>query len=75
MQNGLSSRIPIVALLNGKVRWSAVSMYLYEGLGALRLVAADSESVGDSRQLGQRPGSHFSHDVAAMDLYRDLADT
>ncbi len=49
-------------------------MYLYEGLGALRLVAADSKSVGDSHQMGQRPGSHFSHHMAAMDLYSDLAD-
>jgi hypothetical protein len=34
-------------------------MYLYESLGALRLVAANSKSVGHSHQLSQRPGSHF----------------
>src|ERR1700722_15944298 len=47
---------------------------LYLGLDALESVGANSEGIDDSRQIGQRAGAQFSHDVAAMDLDCDLAD-
>src|ERR1700733_12881150 len=55
------------------VRRIGVAIKIYVGLDVLRFVGANSESVGDSRQIGQGPSSHFSHYMAAMDLYRDLA--
>src|SRR5271156_6289845 len=50
----------------------AIRKKLYLGLAASRCVAANAESVGDSSQIGERPSAHFSHYMAAMDLYCDL---
>jgi hypothetical protein len=35
----------------------------------------DSQNVGDSYQIGKRPSPHFVHDVHAVDLDGDFADT
>ena len=56
------------------VRREAASKKLYQGLAALRFTAGNSQRVGDSRQIGERPSAHFSHHMAAMHLYGDLAD-
>src|ERR1700733_5665741 len=53
----------------------AIRKKLYLGLGAFWFVASNAKSVGDSCQIGERPSPHFSHDMAAMDLHCDLADT
>src|SRR5262249_33742407 len=39
----------------------------------LRLSVRHAECVGHSHQVDQRPRSHLSHDLAAMDLHRHLA--
>src|SRR5271163_590149 len=56
------------------VRREANLKKLYQGLAALRCVAGNSQSVGDPRQIGERPSPHLSHHMAAMNLYGDLAD-
>ena len=43
-------------------------------LRVARVRHRDLEHRGDAHQLGQRPGFHLLHDLAAMDLDRDLAD-
>src|ERR1700730_8938679 len=48
-------------------------MKLYIGLEMLRLRATNPECVGHSHQIRQGLRPHLSHDIAAMDLYGDLA--
>jgi len=60
--------------LDSIVRRIGFSIKLYVGLEVLRPIGANSEGVGDSRKIGQGPSSHFSHYMAAMNLYRNLAD-
>src|SRR5690348_160529 len=43
-------------------------------LAALRLFPGEVQAVGHPGQIGQRGRLHLSHDLAAVDFYRDLAD-
>lgn len=47
---------------------------LYSGLMLLRLAGGESELVGHAHQLDQRLRSHFSHDLATMDLRHYVAN-
>jgi hypothetical protein len=51
------------------------SRLLYFGRRGLRLRTGGRELIGHPDQLGQGPGTHFSHHLAAMDHHRCLAYT
>jgi hypothetical protein len=51
------------------------SRLLYFGRRGLRLRTRGRELIGHPDQLGQGPGTHFSHHLAAMDHHRCLAYT
>src|SRR5271156_2475038 len=62
-------RSPIGVRHEHMVGRKAIWKKLYLGLAGFWFVASNAESVGDSCQIGERPGPHFSHYMAAMDLY------
>src|SRR5260370_41575798 len=43
-------------------------------LYVLRLGPADPKRLRHSHQIGQRTRTHFPHDMAAMDLHRELGE-
>src|ERR1700737_3404023 len=47
----------------------------YLGLFARRLRTTNSERLGHSDQIGQRPRTHFLHDVSTVDLHGNLSKT
>ena len=51
------------------------SRLLYFGRRGLRLRTGGRELIGHPDQLGQGPGTHFSHHLAAMHLHRCLPYT
>ena len=61
-------------LSNSEVGESRARKKVYFGLGCGRPRPTHTQEIGQSDQVSQGPGSHFSHDVAAVHLHRDFAD-
>ena len=54
--------------------WQGKEKYPYD-LGRSTLAARNAQKICHSYEIGQRVRMHFPHDVAAMHLHRDLAQT
>src|SRR3982074_271143 len=66
-----STEQSVSALRQNAPRRSGGKSYL--GFDALRLRATNSEHFGHSDQIGQRPRTHFSHDVPPVNLDGNLS--